>query len=254
MEFLFLLKKIISAAIMPINLVILSLIFALIFFKRSPKLSRQVLGAATLLLTLGSIPAISDKLIAPHEDNFPAFTRASVPVDYIIILGCTHTTDDAWPTTSQLKACSLQRMVEGLRISVIHPEAQIITSGYSGSDRNSNASVVRDSLVSLGVNPEKILTENFPKDTEEEAQLIAPRIKGKTSVLITNANHLPRAMNYFEQQGVFPIPAPTSPYAKGLEEEKNWRYYTPNGGTLRVTTSAWYESLGKTVQWLKSWF
>lgn len=254
MDILFFLKKVISTAIMPINVVILSLIFSLICFNKFPKLSRRILLSATAILTLGSVPAISDQLILPHEDNYQAFTRSSVPVDYIIILGCSHTTDAAWPATSQLKACSLQRMVEALRIAKIHPEAQIITSGFAGGDSQSNASVVRDALVSLGVPSSKISMENFPKDTEEEAQLIAPRIKGRTSVLITNANHLPRAMNYFEQQGVFPIAAPTAPYAKGLSEDKNWDYYLPNGGTFRVTTTAWYESLGKTVQWLKSWF
>lgn len=254
MDILFFLKKVISTAIMPINVVILSLIFSLICFKKFPKLSRRILLIATTILTLGSIPAISDQLILPHEDNYQAFTRSSVPVDYIIILGCWHATDAAWPSTSQLGTCSLQRMVEGLRISKIHPEAQFITSGFAGSDSQSNASVVRDALVSLGVPSSKISMENFPKDTEEEAQLIAPRIKGSTSILITNANHLPRAMNYFEQQGAFPIPAPTSPHARGLSNDKAWGYYVPNASTLQVTTSAWYESLGKTVQWLKSWF
>ena len=33
--------------------------------------------------------------------------------------------------------------------------------------------------------------------TEEEAELIAPRVTGKNVVLITNSDHMPRAIKYF---------------------------------------------------------
>ena len=188
------------------------------------------------------------------EDNYEAFTRSSKPVDYIIILGNGHTSNDALPVTSQLQVGSLQRLVEALRIYNIHPEARIITSGYSGDDPVSNAEKMKESLVLLGIPEQKIVTESFPKDTEEEAQLISPRVQGTNVVLITNADHMPRSMKYFQLQGVFPIAAPTGYWVRGLNDKSNWVDYVPSSRSFEQTTVVWYESLGRLVQWFKTIF
>jgi uncharacterized SAM-binding protein YcdF (DUF218 family) len=251
---LFLLKKIISAFIMPINLVFILLILAIIFFKNRPKSSFKYLLSAVLLLLLSSMPIISNHLMVNIEDNYEAFTRSSKPVDYIIILGNGHTSNDALPVTSQLQVGSLQRLVEALRIYKIHPEARIITSGYSGDDPVSNAEKMKQSLVLLGIPEQKIVTEIFPKDTEEEAQLISPRVQGTNVVLITNADHMPRSMKYFQLQGVFPIAAPTGYWVRGLNDKSNWTDYVPSSRSLEQTTVVWYESIGRLVQWFKTIF
>jgi len=248
---LFVIKKVIGMLIMPINLIILGLIFAIIFYRRSPKFSFKCLVVSTILLTLSSLPFVSDFITHPIESRYEAFTKSPTPLDYIIILGCAHTTDEAMPAISQLKNCSLQRMVEGMRISLIHPEATIITSGFSSGDRETNAAKVKRSLIELGVPESKIITESFPKDTEEEAELISPRVIGKNVALVTNYDHMPRAIKYFESRGVYPIAAPASPWVKGYYDEKGWPYYTPSSKALQQTTRAWYETIGSLVQWFK---
>lgn len=251
---LFVLKKIISIFIMPINLVFILLILAIIYFNKRPKVSFKYLISAVLLLLLSSMPIVSNNLMASIEDNYEAFTRSSKPVDYIVILGNGHSSNDALPVTSQLKVASLQRLVEALRIYKIHPEARIITSGFAGNDPVSNAEKMKQSLVLLGVSEQKIITENFPKDTEEEALLISPRVQGSNVVLITNADHMPRSMKYFQLQGVFPIAAPTGYWVRGLNNITSWRDYTPSSKKLEQTTVLWYESLGRFVQWIKTLF
>lgn len=249
---LFLLKKIVSALIMPLSLVIILLLLAIIFYHYKKKLSFYCLIFATLLLTLGSFRPFANLLMAPIEENHRAFTRSSVPVDYIIILGCAHTTDAQLPATSELGICSLQRLVEAIRISRIHPEAQLITSGYASYDETSNAEKVKQAAMLLGVAEKKIIVEGFPQDTEEEAQLMAPRVSGKNVVLVTNSDHMPRAIKYFQQQGIYPIAAPAGKWTKGMDDEKYWPDYLPKPMHLEQTTHAWYESLGRAVQWLKS--
>jgi len=251
---LFLLKKIISAFIMPINIVLILLILSVVFFRKRPRTSFKCLMSALLLLFISSMPIISDTFMISIENNYDAFTRASKPVDYIIVLGNGHYSNDTLPVTDQLKVASLQRLVEALRIYHIHPEARIITSGFAGADPVSNAKKMKQSLVLLGIPAQKIISENFPKDTEEEAMLISPRVQGATVVLITNADHMPRAMKYFQAQGVYPIAAPTGHWVKNQYNEKKWRYYVPNSKKLEQTTIAWYESLGRLVQWLKALF
>lgn len=247
---LFLLKKIISALLMPLSMVFVLLLIALVCFTYKRRTSFIALSLATLILFLSSFSPVSDRLMHPLEETYPAFTRSAVPVDYIIVLGCYHQSNDALPATSQLKPCSLERIVEAVRIAMIHPEAQLITSGYHGGDDVSNAEKVKQAAILLGINENRILTENFPQDTAEEAELIAPRVIGKHVVLVTNAYHLPRAMQYFIQQGVVPIPAPASPWVKNMESKKSWKYYLPLSEKLTQTTRAWHEALGQIVQWL----
>ena len=247
---LFLLKKIISVMIMPLSIILFLLLIAIIFYRLKPKLSFTALFSASALLFFTTYPPLADFLMAPLENNYPAFTKSAKPVDYIIILGGVHATVEGLPATSQLKSSSLERLVEAIRIYRLHPEAQIITSGFAGGDVSSNAEKVKQAAILLGIPKEKIITENFPQDTEEEAQLIAPRVLNKHVVLVTSANHLPRAMAYFEKYGVKATPAPASPWVKhnGLTP---WSYYVPNAKKLQQTTTAWYETLGRIVQWFK---
>jgi uncharacterized SAM-binding protein YcdF (DUF218 family) len=248
---LFLLKKIIGLLIMPLSLITLLLIVSIVTFKRKPSLSFKCLLSASILLFLSSTGFVSDKVMQPIESSYESYSYSGKKIDYIVILGCGHTTNQAIPATSQLMPCSLQRLVEALRVFKLHPEAQLITSGASFDDNKSNAETVKQAAILLGVPETKILIENFPKDTEEESELIAPRVKGKNVILVTNADHMIRSVNYFEQQGVKVIAAPASNWVKNIESPKNWSYYLPKSHNLTQTTHAWYESIGLLVQWLK---
>jgi uncharacterized SAM-binding protein YcdF (DUF218 family) len=251
---LFLLKKIISVAIMPINIVLILLLFSLFYFRKRPNKSLKCLVSAFLFLFLSSMPIVSDTFMISIEDNYEPFTLSSKPIDYIIVLGSWHTPNAALPVTSQLNKDALQRLVEVLRIYRLHPEARIITSGHHNRDVVSNAEKMKQSLMLLGVPEQKIITENFPKDTEEEAELISPRVQGSRVILITNASHMPRAMKYFQAQGIQPIAAPAGFWVKDIDKTKGWPYYLPNSKKLRQTTIAWHESLGRLVQWFKMLF
>lgn len=249
---LFLLKKIIGFLVMPLSLISLLLIMALILFYKRPSLSFKCLLSASFLLILLSTGFVSDRLMHPIENNFVSYQYTEKPVDYIVILGCGNTSNPDLPATSQLLPCSLQRLVEALRIFKLHPEAELITSGAAFDNNDSNATNVKKAAMLLGVPERKIIVESFPKDTQEEAELIGQRVKGKHVVLVTNADHMLRAVNYFNQQGVEVTPAPASHWVKNIDSYKNWSYYLPKSHNLTQSTNAWYESIGLLFQWLKS--
>jgi uncharacterized SAM-binding protein YcdF (DUF218 family) len=251
---LFLLKKIISAFIMPLSLVILLLICSLILFKRKPKLSYKLLISATTMLFFSAFPPFSDQLMGSIEEEYPPFSHTVNKIDYIVVLGCYHSADNEIPATLQLKACSLQRLVEALRIHRLYPQATIITSGGAFGQSSANAYVIKQAAVSLGIPEDKIITENFPKDTAEEAEIIAPRVQNTTVVLVTNAYHMPRAINYFKQQGVNAIAAPASYWVPLNQKATGWDYYMPKSDALMQTTLAWHEILGTIQQKLKQLF
>ncbi len=251
---LFLLKKVLGALLMPINITLLLLICAIIFYRKRPGLSFKCLCSASLLLFLASIAPISDRLMSPLENQYASFTKKEQAIDYIIVLGCGHISNERRPATTQLENCALQRLIEAIRIYHLHPEAQLITSGANSHDISSNAEKLKQAAILLGVPAENIIAEHFPLDTEEEAELIAPRIKGHHAILVTNASHMPRALQYFHQQGVYPLPAPTGFWVKNQAAAKHWPHYVPNSKKLQQTTRVWYETLGLIVQKIKYWF
>ncbi|RHW77015.1 hypothetical protein D1094_03715 [Colwellia sp. RSH04] len=248
----FLIKKVLTVLLMPINIVIILLITGLIFKRRKARFSSFNIKSAAIILFVCAFAPISDRLMYSLESSYPVYIQSTKQVDYIVVLGCNHTSTTLLPATSELATCSLQRTVEAFRLYKLHPEARVITSGYAFSDEVSNASKVKEALVLMGIPEQKIIQENFAKDTEEEAQLISPRIQGTTSILVTNANHMPRAISYFLSQHVQPIAAPTGYWVKDINSSKHWGYYVPSSKKLEQTSIAWYEYLGLTVQWIKA--
>jgi len=63
---------------------------------------------------------------------------------------------------------------------------------------------------SLGVPRSQIMTLDEPKDTEEEAAAVAKAIGQQPFLLVSSASHLPRAVIFFRNAGLQPIPAPAN--------------------------------------------
>jgi len=247
--FLFTLKKIIGLLLTPLNVSLILLLLAIILFKYKPKLSRISLISGFVVLFLSSSVWFSKSVIHPYENQYSVFTQQTAPLDYIVVLGCGHVTNKERPILTQLKVCALQRILEAHRIYQMHPEAKIITTGYGGTDEYSSAYKLKEAAISLGIPKSIIITEERAKDTQEEAELIAHLLQNKTFALITNADHIPRAYRYFEQQNLYPIAAPTGYLNRG--GEMSYHSFIPKPSALQMTTRAWYESLGSLVQWLK---
>lgn len=244
--------------LMPISLVLILFFIAILLYKNNSKVSYRCLISGTILLLVSSLSPISDPLMESLESDYMPYQKTNTQLDYIIVLGCYHFSDTRLPATMQLKTCSLQRLVEAIRIAGLHPEAKIIMSGSAGHNPESNAEKMKEAAILMGLDKNRIFTENFPRDTEDEAELIAPRVKDSQVALITNADHMRRSINYFKAKGVNAIAAPASYWVKGnVKRERDgfdWGYYTPNSHAFVQSTVYWYETLGLVAQWFKGLF
>jgi uncharacterized SAM-binding protein YcdF (DUF218 family) len=72
-------------------------------------------------------------------------------VKWIVVLGGGHTSDPKLPITSQISGNSLVRLVEGIRIYNGLPRSKLILSGGSPFEKISNAQVLADVAVAIGV-------------------------------------------------------------------------------------------------------
>lgn len=206
---MFFAKKLISAFLMPFPIGIFLLLLALFFlYKKSYTKSKLFLAFGFSWFTLLSFLPISNAIISPLEQNHKALIKTP-KVEYILVLGNGHHSDDNLSITSQLSSTAINRLIEGIRHYKNLKNAKLVVSGYGGVDKNSHALMQERLALALGVKKEDILRVDTPKDTQQEAIEFKKIVKQNKFILVSSASHIKRAMMIFEKLGLNPIAAPT---------------------------------------------
>ncbi len=248
-HYLFLLKKILGDLLMPVPIILLLLLWAaLLLLRRKTRwLGIIVVFSVTILLFVASYSPLSNQLVSTLENQTPRYQAQDVPVDYIAVLGAWHQSVDTQPVTSELSPTAIVRLAEGIRIYHLNPGSKLIFTGFRGviKDRVSYPEKLRELAVALGVPSQDIIVLNGPRDTIEEAEIIADNFSTNSLVLVTTALHMPRALILFHQVDLDPIPAPTEHLSKPV---KSWWIF-PSAKTLAHTEYWAHEQLG--LLWIK---
>ena len=253
MDFVFLIKKLVIGLISPLSI---SLFFGLIALYAMVS-SRKTLAIFSLTLSLlvtwaASFNPVGNALMWDHEARYPAFQyNDDIEVDAVHVLGGGHMESKRFAGGAQLSSSSLARVVEGIRIAQMYPDARLVFSGYAGYtgvNKTPNAEVAKAVAVSLGIDEERIDLLTEAKDTREEAIDVEDFIHDGRLILVTSASHMPRAVTIFKQEGLKPIPAPT--YFLGAE---NLSPSFPSAGNLQKTERYLYEKVGLAWVAFKGW-
>ena len=170
-------------------------------------------------------------------------------VRYIAVLGGSVFPQTYLPLTSRLGHSPFARTVEAARIHRLVPESKIITSGR-GAEDVTEAEVMFQLLVSIGVDAANLLIEDQSMNTEEQVIAIRRIVGDAQFVLVTSAIHMPRAMLLFQRHGMLPIPAATDHL---LKQKLRWNLATvlPKVRYFQLFEYAWYEylALAKAGYW-----
>ncbi|MEH4798121.1 envelope biogenesis factor ElyC [Atlantibacter hermannii] len=249
---LFYLKKFIGGMLLPLPfmLLIIGIALALLWFTRWQKTAKALLTAGWLALLLLSLQPVADGLLQPVESRYATW-QGEPKAQYIVVLGGGYTWNPQWAPSSNLINNSLPRVTEGVRLWRANPGSTLIFTGANASTNPvSTAEAGARVAESLGVPREAIVTLDTPKDTEEEAAAVAKTIGDTPFLLVTSASHLPRAMIFFKNQGLSPLPAPANQMA--IESALNpWERAIPSPLWLMHSDRAIYETLGRVWQWMK---
>ncbi len=249
---LFMLKKFIGGLLLPLPflLLVIGLAILLLWFTRWQKTAKALLTAGWLVLLLLSLQPVADRLLKPIEDSWPTW-RGGARVNYVVVLGGGYTWNPDWAPSSNLINNSLPRVTEGVRLWQANPGAKIIFTGARAMTNSvSTAEAGARVAESLGVPRSEIITLDSPKDTEEEAAAVAKIIDKQPFLLVTSASHLPRAVIFFRNAGLNPVPAPANQMA--IDSPLNpWEKIVPSPLWLMHSDRVWYETLGRAWQWLK---
>ena len=245
---MFLFKKIVSAFLLPIPIgLFLLLISFLYLIFNSYKKAKIFLALTFLWFFLFSFQPFANALLSPLENTYKDLLKTP-KVEYILVLGSEHRSDDDLSITSQVKGIAINRLVEGIRHYKNLENVKLIVSGYGGFDKNSHAFMQERLAISLGVNPSDIIRLDSPKDTKEEAVETKKILADKPFILVTSAFHMKRSALLFQKEGLNIIPSPTSHLA--YEATSLSSYF--EAFNIRKCEMAIHEYLGLMYSWLRN--
>lgn len=227
--------------------ILLGLLFALLRLRKLA--AAALLCSLTVFLIFGyGLPARGK--LREMERQYPPLKLEQIPeaerqqIKFVVVLGNSHSSDPAVPETGQLSAASLYRLFEGIRLHRELPESWLVVSGgASQDDPMANAAMTGRTAQQLGVDGGRLVIEDRPRDTVEEARLLAPLLKDAPFILVTSAAHMGRAMRIFQKQGLHPLAAPTDFILKDRQRFSS-ASLLPSSFNLGLSEQVVYEWLG----------
>ena len=214
MENIFIIKKLISAFLLPIPITIMLLVLGIFFLLINSKgKAKFFILSSFVWLLLVSNQTVANALLKPLENSHKALLKTP-NVEYILVLGNGHTTNEELSITSQVNPTAINRLSEGIKhyknLKTQNKTIKLIVSGYSGYDINTHAFMQEKLAITLGVQANDIIRLDEPKDTPQEALKTKEIVKDKEFILVTSASHMKRSMMLFKKLELNAIPAPTN--------------------------------------------
>jgi uncharacterized SAM-binding protein YcdF (DUF218 family) len=243
----FLLKKTLAPFLYPLPLVLSLLGLGLFFLWLTPwrRAGRLFVTLGGLLLAALSWGPLPDRLAGSLEDRYPPLTslKGLQEIRWVAVLGGGHSSDPRLPVTGQVDDSTLVRLTEGIRIHRQLPRSKLLLSGGGPFDPVSNAQIMGELALALGVDQAALVLEARSRDTEDEAVEIRKIVGTDPFVLVTSATHMPRSMAIFQARGMKPVPAPTGQLVKRRTIPHPGHYFPTLEG-LRKVQRAVHEHAG----------
>ena len=223
----FVLSKTVYLLLVPSNLLLITGLAGLaLLMTRWRRLGRRLaLTALTLFLLCGILP-VGDALNQVLENRFPVWDPARGAPDGIVVLG-----GAIDPVVSRARGQvtlgdAAERITVIAKLARDYPHARILFSGGDGSlraNRGKEADYLVPLLDTFGVPGERVALERRSRNTAENAAfsktLVQPK-PGERWLLVTSAQHMPRAIGCFRRAG-FPVEA----YPVDWHTVPRWRWF-----------------------------
>lgn len=211
----FVLSKTVSILLQPSALILLigvaGLVLLMTRWRRAGQ--RLTIASVVLLLIAGVLP-LGGVLSHALESRFPAWEQGlgrGVP-DGIVILGGGISSNLSGAHGSAIVNADAGRVIAMAHLARLYPDARIIYSGGDASllgNRRPEAEYADGLLDGLGIARSRLTLEANSRNTAENAafsKALAQPKAGERWLLVTSAQHMPRAIGSFRRAG-FPVEA-----------------------------------------------
>ena len=245
----------VSLFVYPLNLSLFVAFFGLlVWLLRWKRIGFGLVFLALSWLYICSTAQFSYLLMGILERDYPAKTMAEIEhADAIVLLGGALRGDSRKGILPDMNQYA-DRLVHAVALYKAGKADYLLLTGGAAPGSRSEAHLMRDVMLVMGVPAEAMILEDESADTHENAVKSAKTLSDlnvNRILLVTSAFHMPRAVPLFRNQGLYVIPAPTdfgqvildSTLPGGIPGIKN----------LVRTTDALHEIVGYQVYRMRGW-
>ena len=197
-------NKILPIIFSPLGLIIVLLLFGILRKKILPSL------LALLLLTLFSLPFVSNQLIKSLERNYSVISPNELDTaDTVVVLSGMLQTIKQDSMIHYEFSEAVDRIFAGINLLKMGKAQKIIlTRGKLPWNKGvPEGDYLAEFVQSQGIDPNRILLTEIVQNTNDEAKAISRMLpKNSEVILVTSAFHMPRAKKVFQNQNLKIIP------------------------------------------------
>jgi uncharacterized SAM-binding protein YcdF (DUF218 family) len=253
------LSKILPLFVMPISVVMILVLAALLLLARGrTRIASGVLVAALGVLWISATPLVAEGLYHNLEARYPPLPLEQVPQAGCVVLLGGVVSPPLAPRVDTELSDSVDRVYKAAQLyRAGKARMVIVTAGNQPWSLSpwAEADLVRDLLVEWGVPEDAIFLEGSSRNTRENAifsKNLIDSINCETSLLVTSAAHMPRAVAAFQAVGVSITPVSTDVRVvdKGLPPAMD---FLPSAAALAMTSEAIREWIGAAVYRMQGW-
>ena len=226
----------------------------LLWLRSRSRRALSLIGAGTLVLTIGGLSGLSYESARAREYAYqPLEMTATLDKDrpgLIVVLGTGFNPDPEMPANSQVSSTFHARLLEGVRIYRTHSDLRLLVSVAGEADAETKARFLDQIVELLQLDPSRVSMITEAKSTAEEAEEVARRWRGEQIVVVTSASHMVRAMQIFSDQELSPIAAPAEFWftRAGSPDEKIWPRWIPSTDGINSNHQWLYETVASIWQ------
>lgn len=247
--------KILWAVISPLMWPVWALLFGLILARTRPRAARRVLFAGLACYAVIGLTNVGALLIRPLEQAYPRPVPLPERVAGIVMLTGGERLRISYETGLPEFRDPSERATAALMLARRYPQSQVIVVGGVARGGTSDLKVVRQFMVGTGADMRRVRFVGGTRDTcGNAAGARAVAGLGRQSengswLLVTSANHMPRAMACFRAQGLtmraFPVDYRVAP-------SLSWRDALDGdiADNIAILRTALYEWAGLFSYWL----
>lgn len=225
---------------------------------RTRRLGRYWLTALAAAYLAMSVPVGADILVWGLARGFSSIASASDAggaTAIVVLGGGSHRYSNQGSGVEFISDVSALRALEAARIYHLLSDPLVITSGSMMPERTrSEAALLADALISLGVPAGRIVREARSMNTHEHAIYVPPVLRKhgvERFVLVTSPTHIRRAVRAFEAQQLHPVPS--IPAMRSSRLGRGVSDWWPGGGNLNISQQAIYDYFGLVYYWSRGW-
>ena len=209
----FILSKTAAFLLLPSNFIItIGLLGVLLLATRFKRAGRRIATTSLVLLALLGFSPLGLMLASALESRFPPWDPSRGPPDGIVVLGGAIAPVLSRDYGETMVNGDAGRVIAIAKLARAYPNARIVYSGGDASifaNEPAEANYLYPLLDSFGVPRTRVMLEPRSRNTEENARFskeLANPKPGERWLLVTSAQHMPRAIGCFRRAG-FPVEA-----------------------------------------------